>query len=132
MNLQGITAAAISAVNPMVTAQLRVSTGNVTNADFTVSPSYAAAVPVQAQVQSLTYRDLQQIDSLNLQGTKRAIYLQGDVEGIVRPTNRGGDLITMPDGTVWLVAQVLEQWGQNANTPAEQWCKVACTLQNGS
>lgn len=132
MNLQGITASAVSAVNPMVTAQLRVSTGNVTNPDFTISPSYAPAVPVQAQVQSLTYRDLQQTEGLNLQGTKRAIYLQGDVEGIVRPTNRGGDLINMPDGTVWLVVLVLEQWGQNANTPAEQWCKVAVTLQNGN
>ena len=132
MNLQGITASAVSAVNPMVTAQLRVSTGNVTNPDFTISPSYAPAVPVQAQVQSLTYRDLQQTEGLNLQGTKKAIYLQGDVEGIVRPTNRGGDLITMPDGTVWLVVLVLESWGQNTSNTSEQWCKVAVVLQNGN
>ena len=129
MNLQGITAGAIAAVNPMVWCSLRVSTGNITNADFSVSPSYAPAVQVLGQVQSLTYRDLQQVEGLNLQGTKRAIYLQGEVEGVVRPMNRGGDLVTFPDGTVWLVVQVLEAWGQNANTPVEQWCKVACTLQ---
>ena len=132
MNLQQITAGAVSAINPMVPCSLQVSTGSTTNADFSATPTYATAVNVMGQVQSLTFSDLRQMEGLNIQGTKRAIYLQGDVEGVVRPNSKGGDLITFPDGTVWLVVLVLEAWGQNANTPNEQWVKVATVLQNGS
>jgi hypothetical protein len=132
MNLQGITAAYVHAVNPMVPCTLKVSNGTTTNTDFSVAPSYLAPVNVMGQVQALQYKDLMQIEGLNLQGTRRAIYLQGDVEGIVRPNNKGGDLIIFPDGSVWLVAMVLEAFGQFSNTPNEQWCKVAATLQNGA
>lgn len=79
---------------------------------------------LRAQVQSLTFRDLTQIEGLNLQGTRRAIYLSGRIDGIVRSRHKGGDLISLPDGTEWLVAQVLEQW--------PDWCKVAVTLQDGA
>jgi len=129
MNLQGITANIISAVNPMVDCILQVSNGKTTNADFSVSPAYLDAVAVSGQVQSLTFRDLQQIEGLNLQGIRKAIYLQGDVQGLVRQLNKGGDLITMPDGTVWLVAMVLESWGMNVLDTSGQWCKVAVTQQ---
>ena len=132
MNLQSITASAVGAVNPRVSCLLKVSTGNTPGADYSQAPSYAPEVPVWAQIQSLTYRDLMQVESLNLNGTKKVIYLYGNIEGVVRQTNKGGDLITMPDGTVWLVAQVLESWGQNTSNTTERWCKVACTMQNGA
>ena len=87
MNLQQITAGAVSAINPMVPCSLQVSTGSTTNADFSATPTYVTAVNVMGQVQSLTFSDLRQMEGLNIQGTKRAIYLQGDVEGVVRPSN---------------------------------------------
>ena len=130
MNLQSITAAFVAAVNPQVNCLLKVSTGNTPGADYSQTPSYAPEVTVRAQIQSLTYRDLMQLEGLNLNGTKKAIYLYGNIEGVVRQTNKGGDIITMPDGTVWLVAQVLESWGQNTSNTTERWCKVACVLQN--
>jgi len=40
---------------------------------------------------------------------------------------KGGDLITEPDGTVWLVTTELEAWSASAG-----WTKVAVTQQNGS
>jgi len=129
MNLQSITASAVSAVNPMVPCSLQVSTGSTTNADFSKSPSYAAAVPVMGQVQALSFGDLAQVDGLNIQGIKKAIYLQGDIEGLLRPSGKGGDLITMPDGTVWLVVMVLEAWGNNTGKTGGNWCKVAVTVQ---
>ena len=89
-------------------------TPEVMNTDFSL----------QAQVQALTFRDIVQIEGLNLQGTRRAIYLSGRVDGLVRSLNKGGDLITLPDGSVWLVAMVLEQW--------PDWVKCAATLQNTS
>lgn len=83
-----------------------------------------------AQVQALSWKDLQQLDGLNMNGERRAIYLEGEFDGVVRPSMKGGDLITLTTGAnagVWLVAQVLEQWS-DGDTKA--WCKCACTLQN--
>ena len=129
MNLQSLTASAISAVNPMVPCSLQVSTGSTTNADFSKSPSYAAAVLVMGQVQALQYRDLVQSDALNLSGTRRSIYLTGSIQGIVRSKNRGGDLITTPDGNVWLVAFVAESWLNDSGNNSAGWCRVVVTLQ---
>ena len=123
MDLHGLVSGVIGAVNPLVPLSIQVSTGpSATAPDGKRSPTYADAVVVLGQVQALTFRDIQQIDGLNLQGTRRAIYISGNIDGLVRPTNKGGDLITLPDGTVYLVAMVLETW--------PEWCKVAVTLQN--
>lgn len=85
-----------------------------------------AAYVLPGNVQAMQYRDLMQVQGLNLNGTRRKVYLYGDVNGIVRVTLQGGDLITDAQGNVWLTAMVLEQW----HNPA--WCSVAVTLQNGS
>jgi hypothetical protein len=127
VNLHGIVAPVIGVVNPNVDAVVQVSTGSTIAADGTRTPTYAAPVTVPAQVQALTFRDIQQIDGLNLQGTRRAIYLYGKVDGLVRAENKGGDLITLSDGPnvgVWLVAVVLECW--------PDWCKVVATQQDGA
>ena len=78
-----------------------------------------------AQVQALTYKDLQQVDGVNLNGVARAIYFYGEFNGVVRPRQKGGDLIQLTDGPnagTWLITHVLETW--------PDWCKVAVVLQN--
>lgn len=130
MNLHAIAFANTRAVNPQQTLIVQVSTGNATNADGTRTPTYAAPVTVLGDVQALTYKDIQQISGLNLNGTRRAIYLNGEVDGLVRVENKGGDLITDQYGNVWLVALVLEQWSDVGPVPS--WVKCAVTLQNGS
>lgn len=97
MNMHQVVAGAISSVNPLVPLSIRVSTGYAQDANFVRQPSYAPAQVVQGQVQALTFRDIQQLDSLNLQGTRRAIYVNGRVDGLVRVENKGGDLVTVPD-----------------------------------
>lgn len=124
MNLRDITAGVVASVNPRQRLQLQRSTGSTTGADGSRTPSYAPAVFVFGQVQSLTFRDLQQIEGLNLQGTRRAIYLDGHSDGAVRVSAKGGDLITDQQGNIWLVAIELEHW--------PGWSKVAVTLQNGA
>lgn len=128
MNLNAIAGPVVAAVNPPTPATVRFSGGSTTNADGTQSPKYLTpATPVSAQVQPLSFRDIQQIEHLNLQGMRVAIYLNGELDGLVRVNKKGGDLITIASGVhrgVYLVAQVLEQW--------EGWVKVAATLQNGS
>lgn len=128
MNLHAIVAPYVGSVNPQVPVTIQFSTGYTTASDGTQVPSYSAPVPMQAQIQALTYRDLQQLDGLNLNGTRRGIYLYGDVQGVVRVSQKGGDLITFEDGSVWLVALALETWaGADGG-----WCKVAATLQTDS
>ena len=134
MNLLKITEG-IGAVNPRTKALLRQSAGYTTNPDGSRVPAYRPAVDVWAQVQALTFRDIQQVSSLNLQGTRRAIYLQGEWQGLVRGDQQGGDLIVFADGTTWLVAMVLEDWTRIVEDKPNEaqlrrgWVKVAATLQ---
>lgn len=131
MNLHAIVAPFIAAVNPMLPVRVKISSGVTTAADGSRAPTYAAEYAARAQVQAMSSRDLRQVAGINLQGTMVAIYLSGDIEGIVRPLAKGGDLITFPDGLVYLVSVALENWGASGS-PAEQWSKVAAILQNGA
>ena len=124
MNLHAIAAPAIGVVNPFVPVTVNVSIGSTQTDDGTRVPTYDPIPGVLAQIQALTFRDIQQISALNLQGTRRAIYFYGEFDGIVRPLLKGGDLVVFPDGSTWLIAMQLEQW--------VGWCKVVATLQNGS
>jgi hypothetical protein len=125
LNLHAIVGPIVAAVNPWVSATIQVSTGSTTDAAGKRGPSYAAPVPVQVQMQSLTYQDLVQISGMNIQGERRAMYVNGNWAGVVRPDGKGGDLITLEkDGSVWLVAQVLENW-----YGTDGWVKVCVTRQ---
>lgn len=121
MNLHGIVAGVIGAVNPNVDALLYVCTGRTTANDGTQSPTYDFSRKVRAQVQSLTQNDLRQVEALNLQDVQNTMYLYGNVSGVVRASNKGGDKIKLADGTWWLVTGVIEQW--------PDWVKVAVTMQ---
>ena len=124
MNLHAIVSGAVGTINPPVLCTLAVSTGYTTSPDGTRVPTYATTPNVPAQIQALTFTDLMKLGGLNIEGTRRAIYLSGNIEGVDRAALKGGDLFTFPDGTVWLVVQVLEHW--------PDWTKCAVTLQNGS
>lgn len=124
MDLLSLTTGVIGVINPLILLQIQVSTGQTIAPDGTQTPSYAPTVTLRGQVQPLTWRDLQQLDGLNIQGSTNAIYIEGHLNGIVRVDSKGGDLITDPDGKIWLVTQVLEYW--------PDWTKVSVTLQNGS
>jgi hypothetical protein len=121
MNLHAIVRGAISSVNPDIPVQVQISTGYTTTSAGKRVPSYAAPVTMTAQVQALTSTDLRKLDGLNIQGSMRTMYLSGSLNGVSRLNQKGGDLITLPDGTVNLTTMVLEQW--------PDWVKVACTQQ---
>lgn len=124
MNLHALVSPIISMVNPSTIATYQQSTGSTTAADGSRTPSYADPVDVTVQIQMLTWKDLQQLQGINLNGERRAIYVSGDWQGVARPRFRGGDLITLPTGETWLVVQVLENWFETSG-----WAKVAATLQ---
>lgn len=127
MNLHAVASPIISAVNPMMSAQLFFSTGDTPDVNFKRVPSYAAAQGVTAQVQPLTYSDLRQLDGVNLGGQAKAMYLSGTLQSVVRANQKGGDLVTLEDGTDWLTVQVLEDYSSTAG-----WVKVAVKRQQVS
>lgn len=125
MNLMGIVQGAISTVTPYVSATLSYSDGFTVNADYSRTPTYTTPIVVPAQVQALTYKDLLQVDAVNLAGEARRVYFYGDVQSVVRAMQKGGDLFTLTDGPnvgTWLVVHVLETW--------PDWCACACVLQS--
>jgi hypothetical protein len=124
VNLHNVVSGIIQAVNPSLQLSVRVSTGYATNADGSRTPTYAAPQLVWGDVQALQFTDITQLDALNIQGERRKIYINGEVDGLVRADRKGGDLITTPNGEVWLVAVVLEYWAD--------WCSVAVTLQDNA
>jgi hypothetical protein len=103
--------------------------GTYTVSEGQTVPSIAmsSSLTLLAQVQALSTRDLRQIEGLNLQGTLKAVYLNGALNGGVRVQLKGGDIVQFPDGSVWLVTLVPEPWALTAG-----WTKMICTLQAGS
>jgi hypothetical protein len=109
MNLHGLASNCTGAVNPSVVATIRTSTGSTPQADGSLVPTYATATGL-VNVQGLSGKDIQHLNGLNIQGVTRKAYCRGDVNGVVRASGQGGDLLTLPDGTIWLVATVFESW----------------------
>lgn len=131
INVRAIANSAIQAINPNQSITWKQSTGNTVDAAGNQTPSYTTLTGIAANVQSLSWKDLQHKDLINVQGVKRAVYLYGNVQGNVRPTAKGGDLLLFPQelgGTVatWLVVCALETW----NSDSTGWSKVAVVLQN--
>lgn len=126
MNLHGLVRGPIGTVNPDSTVLLYRSIGYTTGSGGRRVPNYAGVRTVQAQIQPISSRELRHLQSQNIQGVFRSVYLYGDVEGIVRVNQRGGDLLQFApvkgDPVAdWLVVQVFETW--------PDWCRVAVCLQ---
>lgn len=128
MNLHGMVRGVVGAVNQDITATWERSTGFTKTADFKQVPGYAAPVTVRAQVQALSSGDVKRLEAaaVSMQAVMRKVYLYGNVSGIVRDDQQGGDLLhfpQVPGGAVktWLVVNVLETW--------PDWCSVAVALQ---
>lgn len=117
----------------LITGQVSGTTGGVGlyrigRQQTVASVAMTTSLILDAQIQPITWRDIQQMEGLTLQGTRWKAYLYGQVDGLVRVESKGGDLITIPAPSphagVWLVTQVLEQW--------PDWVVAAITLQDGS
>ena len=130
MNLHGIAAGVVAAVNPPFTGSWVQNTGYTTAASGKRTETTTQVDGLSMQVQPLTMREIQHLDSLNIQGTLRAVHMNGVVQGLNRPSSKGGDVLLIPTGLTgtsydtWLVVQVLEGW------EADGWCRLAVSLQN--
>lgn len=122
MNVRGLASSATNAVNPFVPVTIKRSAGYQIGAGRKQVPAYDEPVIGKAKIQALDGKDLKQLDGINIEGTLRAIYLHGNLAGVIRPDSKGGDLI-YTDAQEWLVVKVLESW--------PTWTKCAIALQGG-
>jgi hypothetical protein len=99
-----------------------VGTYQINPPQTVASEAMSTTFSVTAQIQDLTQRDLMHLSGLNIQGSQKTVYISGQMAGATRPAQKGGDLVVLGDGTVWLTTQVLESW--------PDWCRAAITLQN--
>ncbi len=127
MNLNNIVAPICAVINDWITLAIQPSQGYATNPDGSRTPVYGDTQYIPAQMQALQYNDLVQVSGLNLTGERRAIYINGDYQGVVRSSQEGGDLVTLPDGSVWLLVFQFENWHMTGG-----WVKFCITKQNGS
>lgn len=120
MDLRSIANQASNTVNGNVIVTARASAGYTIGAGAKRTPLYAPDVTGPANIQALDSVDLKQLDSLNIQGVVRAIFLRGSLAGVIRPDSKGGDLVII-GGKTWLVVKVLESW--------PLWTKAAIVYQ---
>ena len=126
MNLFHAVSPLIQVIQPLTPAVLRRSAGYTIGPGRTQIPAYAPGEDVFIQVHALTEYshgvDLKQLDGLNVQGTARAVFIDGHILTASRPDGTGGDLLEF-EGKTWLVIRILEPWGT--------WTRAAVTLQGG-
>lgn len=126
MEIRGIANGAISAINGNQNIVWQKNQGYDTdNAGHRVPR--LTNLSVKAQIQAVSAQVLKHIDALNIQGVMRSVYIYGNIQGIVRPDQKGGDILQFPEvpgGTIrnWLVVQVIETWAS--------WGHVVVVLQN--
>lgn len=126
VNLRGVANSVTRAINPNTVCERWRSAGSTTTESFKREPVWTKS-PCMVQVQAMDDKDLAQLDNLNISGTHRKIYTNTQVAAIIRPAEKGGDLLVfpagvLPEGTTWLVVHLLERW--------PNWCAFAITLQN--
>ena len=114
----------------LITGQISGAPGgpgtySLNNYQAVASIVMTTSLVLNGSVQPMTYRDLAQLEGINVGGARWKIYLEGQVDGVVRPEKKGGDLVTIatgPHAGVWIVVQVLEQF--------PNWVAAAIVLQN--
>jgi hypothetical protein len=121
-NLHAIAAPFAAIVTGADTAVWRESSGYTTAPGAKRVPAYVDHADTDIRVQALSGDELALVDSLNIQGLKRGVYVSAPVKPIDRASGQGGDLLVF-HGATWLVVAELEAWDNS------EWCKVAVTKQ---
>jgi hypothetical protein len=129
VNLNAVVAPYTAAVAPQQPATVYLSTGQSPTApDGSRAPLYADPFNVTLAVQPVSTGDLRKLEGLNIQGVSEKLYLNGQLRGLQRINQLGGDLVVLRDGTTYLVKAVLEAW--RFVSAGNGWSCVAVVLQN--
>lgn len=122
VNLRAIANQMTRTINPNLMIGWRQYSSVTVQADGKVTPSYAASVSIEAQVQALSRKSIEHLASLNISDCTREVYANAQIQATDRKDGKGGDLLTF-EGSVWLVRAVLEGW------TTAGWSHVAVSRQ---
>lgn len=122
MSLRSMANGLTSTLNPNVSGDAYISAGASTGYGGKRTPSFTKVEGRAFQVQALSGGELRHADSLNIQGQKRTVFLDGTVNGVRRALGKGGDILAFSN-SYWLVVDVTEPWDESG------WCKVIVTEQ---
>ena len=129
MNLHAIVRPVIPVVHPDEAVTWYRSTGQTESSYGLVTRTYAAGVPLVAQVQSEGDAALYYANRAGDNSIVRKFYLMASPDtppaSIVRPEARSGDFIRRRDGRFWYIVAVNEDFSANAN-----WVCVRGVLQD--
>ncbi|AOA59925.1 hypothetical protein BFG52_08135 [Acinetobacter larvae] len=114
MNLRGIANSIITAVNPNISAVLKVNDGYDVNDCGDQVPKYSEH-KIIIQTQSLETKDLEHLNLVNQQGQFIYAYANGCISALRRALGKGSEqLIFKPygedDDVVWNVTKVIESY----------------------
>lgn len=124
MNLHAVAGPIVASVNPWIAVSIKRSTGSTTQANGKRVSTYADPVSARAQMQPLQFTDLQQVAGINITGERQIFIVDGVLSAVSRVDGGGGDLISCPDGSVWLVVMLSEGWSRTAG-----WTRAIATRQ---
>lgn len=115
INLHDVVRGIIPVLHPDRKALLIQSMGK-SNVRGVVTPFFADAVQISAQVQSMGNDDLRAMNDTSRVEIQRKAYLYSDTpsqlipQTIVRTLSRGGDFLRLDDGSWWLVTGMMEDF----------------------
>lgn len=126
MNLHSLVRGVVQTVNRDITIGLRKCTGYTTGTNGKQIPTYDAPVPAQGQVQAMDAGTQRHLNSLNIAGVMRKVYLYGNWGGVIRVDRNGGDMLSFPQtpggaNYDWKAVHVMETW--------PDWCCIGVVLQ---
>ena len=121
MSLHDDVSGVFGSINPNQPIIVQNSTGFTTAPGGTRTPTYGAPVNTEGQVQDLSGEELKHLNDLHLSGILAKIWTSQPLSSVDRASGRGGDLVTLADGTVWLVVRMLESWAD--------WCAAVIQKQ---
>ena len=130
LNLHSIVRGAITSVNNDLDCELYRMTGrHQTDDEGDTTPIFEGPALVKAQFQSISQDMIRQMDMLEITTTTRRVYLYATSSPAQRPwaqwrpLGRSGDVIKDPNGSIWTISAVIEDF------TSEGWICVLATLQ---
>src|ERR1700679_1553742 len=105
MNFHRIVNAGVRMINRNVLVTIRRSAGSQQNPDLSRTPQFYE-IRRLAQIQPMSQEDIQMTQGLNISGLHRHIWINGQVDGLERGAQKGGDFVLTPDGKTWKITYV--------------------------
>ena len=119
MHLRRLVRGSINAVNKDKPIVWRASQGSILGGGGILTPTYAKALGVFAQIQPIPTDQLAHLEQLNIQGVLRHVYLRNAIASAVRADGTGGDLLYFPERWTSAAEEAIAAWTADSDVTAD-------------